>query len=116
MTGFVSLVGAGPGDPDLLTLKAARRLADADLVLHDALVSPEILTLAAGAERVSVGKRAGRPSAAQDAINRSMIRAASDAAGASCVSSAATRSSSGAAARKRSRWRRRESRSRSCRA
>ena len=78
MTGFVSLVGAGPGDPDLLTLKAARRLADADLVLHDALVSPEILTLAAGAERVSVGKRAGRPSAAQEAIHRSMIRAASD--------------------------------------
>lgn len=78
MTGFVSLVGAGPGDPDLLTLKAARRLAEADLVLHDALVSSEILTLASGAERVSVGKRAGRPSAAQDAINRSMIRAASE--------------------------------------
>ena len=43
MTGFVSLVGAGPGDPELLTIKAARRLNEADLVLHDALVSPEIL-------------------------------------------------------------------------
>ena len=76
MTGFVSLVGAGPGDPDLLTLKAARRLGEADLVLHDALVSPEILDLAAGAQRVSVGKRAGQPSVAQETIHRLMIRGA----------------------------------------
>jgi uroporphyrin-III C-methyltransferase/precorrin-2 dehydrogenase/sirohydrochlorin ferrochelatase len=77
MNGFVSLVGAGPGDPDLLTVKAARRLGEADLVLHDALVSPEILELAPGARRVSVGKRAGQPSVAQEAIQRLMIAEAS---------------------------------------
>jgi uroporphyrin-III C-methyltransferase/precorrin-2 dehydrogenase/sirohydrochlorin ferrochelatase len=77
MSGFVSLVGAGPGDPELLTLKAARRLAEADLVLYDALVSSEILDLTSGAQRFSVGKRAGRPSVAQETIHRLMIRAAS---------------------------------------
>ena len=56
--GFVSLVGAGPGDPDLLTRKAADRLADADLVLYDALVDPATLALAPIAQRVFVGKRA----------------------------------------------------------
>jgi len=76
MTGFVSLVGAGPGDPDLLTRKAARRLAEADLVLYDALVSPEALDLAPRARRFPVGKRAGRPSVAQATINRLMIRSA----------------------------------------
>ncbi|HXJ81219.1 MAG TPA: uroporphyrinogen-III C-methyltransferase [Candidatus Methylomirabilis sp.] len=76
MTGFVSLVGAGPGDPELLTLKAARRLAEADLVLYDALVSAETLQLAPRAERVLVGKRAGRPSVEQETINRLMIRSA----------------------------------------
>lgn len=75
--GFVSLVGAGPGDPDLLTLKAAKRLAEADLVLYDALVSPEILRMASGARRFSVGKRAGRASMAQETIHSLMIRAAS---------------------------------------
>jgi len=78
MNGFVSLVGAGPGDPELLTLRAARRLADADLVLHDALVSPEILDLASTARRFPVGKRAERPSLRQETIHRLMIRAASD--------------------------------------
>ncbi len=76
MTGFVSLVGAGPGDPELLTLKAARRLAEADLVLYDALISPEALDLAPGARRFLVGKRAGRPSVGQETINRLMIREA----------------------------------------
>ena len=76
MSGFVSLVGAGPGDPDLLTLKAARRLAEADLVFYDALVSPEILELAGRAHRFPVGKRAGRASIEQEAINRLMIRGA----------------------------------------
>lgn len=76
MSGFVSLVGAGPGDPELLTLRAARRLVEADLVLHDALVSEETLRLAPGARRFFVGKRAGRPSVAQETIHRLMIRAA----------------------------------------
>lgn len=76
MSGFVSLVGAGPGDPDLLTLKAARRLAEADLVFYDALVSPETLELAGHAQRFPVGKRAGRASISQETINRLLIRAA----------------------------------------
>ncbi len=76
MKGFVSLVGAGPGDPELLTVKAARRVADADVVFHDALVSPEILELARRAYRVSVGKRAGGPGVSQDAIHRLLVRAA----------------------------------------
>jgi uroporphyrin-III C-methyltransferase len=74
MTGLVSLVGAGPGDPELLTLKAARRLAEADLVLYDALVEASALELAAKARRFFVGKRAGRQAITQDAINRLMIR------------------------------------------
>ncbi len=74
--GFVSLVGAGPGDPDLLTRKAADRLADADLVLYDALVDPATLALAPIAQRVFVGKRAGRPQVRQEFIHWLMIRAA----------------------------------------
>jgi len=76
VSGLVSLVGAGPGDPELLTLAAARRLAEADVVLHDALVSPAVLALATRALRVPVGKRAGRPSTRQESIHRLMIRAA----------------------------------------
>ena len=76
MTGFVSLVGAGPGDPDLLTVKAARTLAAADIVFYDALVSPETLALAPRAQRFSVGKRAGRPSMRQETINTLLVRAA----------------------------------------
>ena len=76
MSGFVSLVGAGPGDPELLTLKAARRLGEADLVLYDALVSPEVLELAQRAHCFPVGKRAGRPSIKQETIHRLMIRGA----------------------------------------
>ncbi|HEV8438504.1 MAG TPA: uroporphyrinogen-III C-methyltransferase [Methylomirabilota bacterium] len=77
MRGFVSLVGAGPGDPELLTRKAAWRLAEADLVLYDALVSPDALDLAPPrAQRFLVGKRAGRPSVKQDTIHRLMIRGA----------------------------------------
>ena len=76
MIGSVTLVGAGPGDPELLTLKAVRRLEEADLVLYDALVDPETLRYAARARRFFVGKRAGRPAIRQDAINRLMIREA----------------------------------------
>lgn len=76
MTGRVSLVGAGPGDPELLTLRAVKRLAQADLVLYDALIDPDTLQFAARARRFFVGKRAGRPAIAQDAINRLMIREA----------------------------------------
>ncbi len=76
MTGHVSLVGAGPGDPDLLTVRAARALAAADLVLYDALVSAETLALAPRAQRFCVGKRAHRPSFRQETIHAVMIRAA----------------------------------------
>ncbi len=73
MTGLVSLVGAGPGDPELLTLRAMRRLAEADLVLYDALVAGETLAFAPRARRFFVGKRTGRPGIGQAAINRLMI-------------------------------------------
>lgn len=76
MIGRVSLVGAGPGDPELLTLKAIKRLEAADLVLYDALIDPETLRYAPRARRFFVGKRAGRPAISQDAINRLMIREA----------------------------------------
>jgi uroporphyrin-III C-methyltransferase/precorrin-2 dehydrogenase/sirohydrochlorin ferrochelatase len=70
LTGQVTLVGAGPGDPDLLTIAAQRALTDADIVLYDALVAPEILDrVRRDAERVSVGKRKGRHSIGQDEIN-----------------------------------------------
>jgi uroporphyrin-III C-methyltransferase/precorrin-2 dehydrogenase/sirohydrochlorin ferrochelatase len=76
VTGLVSLVGAGPGDPELLTLRAVRRLGEADLVLYDALVEADTLQYAPRARRFYVGKRAGRPAIRQDAINRLMIREA----------------------------------------
>ena len=74
--GFVSLVGAGPGDPGLLTVKAVRRLQAADLVLYDALVSGEALGHARRAHCFFVGKRAGRPSVKQATIHRMLIQAA----------------------------------------
>lgn len=76
MTATVYLVGAGPGDPELLTVKAARMLARADVVLHDALVSAAILALAPQARLIAVGKRAHRPSTAQRFINRSLVEQA----------------------------------------
>lgn len=76
MMGFVSLVGAGPGDPELLTMKAVARLRAADLVLYDALVDPEVLRLAPQARWFYVGKRAGRKSMAQETIERLLVRAA----------------------------------------
>lgn len=68
--GMVWLVSAGPGDPELLTLKAARLLAQADVVLFDDLASGPVLDHAGPqAQLIAVGKRAGRPSAKQDAVN-----------------------------------------------
>jgi uroporphyrin-III C-methyltransferase len=75
--GTVHLVGAGPGDPDLLTLRAHRLIRSADVVLHDDLVSAEIVALAAPrAQVVNVGKRCGEKKIAQGEINERMIRAA----------------------------------------
>jgi uroporphyrin-III C-methyltransferase / precorrin-2 dehydrogenase / sirohydrochlorin ferrochelatase len=75
--GSVTLVGAGPGDPDLLTIKALRALQDADIVFYDELVSPEILDRARrDASRVPVGRRVGKPGIGQDAINKLLIEAA----------------------------------------
>ena len=74
MKGKVYLVGGGPGDPELLTLKAVKVLSRADIVLHDALVSREVLALAAqGAELIDVGKRCGRKLLTQEEINALMI-------------------------------------------
>lgn len=74
MTGFVSFVSAGPGDPELLTLKAARRLAEADVVLFDDLASGPVLAhVRPGAEVIAVGKRAGRASPKQDHVNRLLV-------------------------------------------
>jgi uroporphyrin-III C-methyltransferase / precorrin-2 dehydrogenase / sirohydrochlorin ferrochelatase len=75
--GMVTLVGAGPGDPDLLTVKALRALQDADVVFYDELVAPDILDRARrDAVRVPVGRRVGKPGIGQQAINRLMIEAA----------------------------------------
>jgi len=76
MIGTVYLVGAGPGAPDLLTVRAANLLARADIVFHDALVHPETLALAAGAEKIAVGKRCGKHSTAQRFINKRLVDAA----------------------------------------
>ena len=74
--GSVSLVGAGPGDPELLTMRAVARLQAADLVLYDALVDRAALHHAAHARWAYVGKRAGRHSISQKTIERIMIRRA----------------------------------------
>ena len=76
MTGTVYLVGAGPGAADLLTLRAARLLACADIVFHDDLVRPDVLALATNAPKVAVGKRCGAQSTAQRFINKRLIDAA----------------------------------------
>ena len=76
MSGVVYLLGAGPGAPDLLTLRAAKLLAKADIVFHDALVHPDTLALATRAEKVPVGKRCGKHSTAQKFINKRLVDAA----------------------------------------
>lgn len=72
----VSLVGAGPGDPELWTVRAAKRVAEADLILYDALVDVDALRRMTSAQCFSVGKRARRDSVPQAVINRLMIGAA----------------------------------------
>jgi uroporphyrin-III C-methyltransferase len=76
MNGTVYLVGAGPGAPDLLTLRAAKLLSEADIVLHDALVHPDTVALATRAEKIAVGKRCGKHSTAQQFINKRLVDAA----------------------------------------
>ena len=74
----VALVGAGPGDPDLLTVKAARLLGEADVVVHDALVGDGVLALARpGADLIDVGKRPGQ-GVAQELINVLLVQLAAD--------------------------------------
>lgn len=74
--GKVYLIGAGPGAVDLITVRGARILAQADVVLHDALVTAEMLALCPQAEKISVGKRSGQRSTAQIAINQLLIDSA----------------------------------------
>ncbi|WDD94986.1 uroporphyrinogen-III C-methyltransferase [Burkholderia sp. FERM BP-3421] len=75
--GKVYLIGAGPGAADLITVRGARLLADADVVLHDALVEPAMLDYApAHARRIAVGKRCGQRSTAQQFINKQLVDAA----------------------------------------
>lgn len=78
LPGKVYLIGAGPGAADLLTVRAARLLEKADCVLHDALVSAEVLALCGQAKLIPVGKRAGQRSAAQDWINQQIVAAAQE--------------------------------------
>ena len=74
MSGFVSFVGSGPGDQELLTFRAAARLREADAVLFDDLSSGPILThVRPTADLVAVGKRAGRPSPKQDHVSRLLL-------------------------------------------
>ena len=75
--GKVFLVGAGPGDPDLLTVKAARLIAAADVIVHDGLVAPEIIAMAnPNARFISVAKQRSRHSVPQDGINAVLVREA----------------------------------------
>ncbi len=76
MIGRVYLVGAGPGAPDLLTLRAARILERADIVFHDALIHPDVLAIASRARIVAVGKRCSQISTDQRFINRCLVEAA----------------------------------------
>ena len=79
MVGFVSFVSSGPGDPELLTLKAVDRLKRADAILFDDLSAGPILTHArVGADLVAVGKRARRPSPKQQAVSRLLVNYAQE--------------------------------------
>jgi uroporphyrin-III C-methyltransferase len=77
MTGRVVLIGAGPGDPDLITVKGAKVLAEADLVVYDRLASPELLERCRpDVERIYVGKEPGRDHLSQERINAVLVEAA----------------------------------------
>ncbi len=77
--GTVYLIGAGPGDPELITMKALRALMSSDVVLYDSLVPDEIVVLIPSSiERIYVGKRGGKPSIPQDEINQMMVKLASE--------------------------------------
>ena len=77
--GKVYLVGAGPGDPQLLTIKAVKVLKEADVVIYDRLVGEEILCLAPeNAEKIYVGKRTGKHEVPQDKITELIIEKAQD--------------------------------------
>lgn len=79
MKGKLTLVGAGPGDPDLITVKGIKALADADVILYDALVHPELLNYARkDAKKIHVGKRAGKHSFIQEQINEYIVKYASE--------------------------------------
>ncbi|KEO90425.1 uroporphyrin-III methyltransferase [Erythrobacter longus] len=76
-TGTIFLVGAGPGDPDLLTLRAARLIESAEVIVHDGLVSPEIMAMARDDARlISVAKKRARHTLPQDDINLLLVRLA----------------------------------------
>lgn len=74
----LTLVGAGPGDPELITVKGIKALSKADVVLYDALVDPELLQYAPSALHVPVGKRAGKSSVSQDTINSMIVQYAKE--------------------------------------
>jgi uroporphyrin-III C-methyltransferase len=74
--GKVYLIGAGPGAADLITVRGARLLAQAEVVLYDALVTPDMLDLCRQAELISVGKRSGQRSTAQTVINQQLVECA----------------------------------------
>ena len=74
--GKVWLIGAGPGAADLITVRGAKALREADVVLHDALITPDILALCPQATLISVGKRSGQRSTAQTIINQKLVACA----------------------------------------
>ncbi len=116
LPGWVYLVGAGPGDPELFTLRGARLVAGADVIVYDNLVAPPILDLApASAERIYVGKKAADHSLPQDEINLLLLKLARENKRVVRLKGGDP-SSSAAVARRWSCWSRPASTSRWCRA
>lgn len=112
--GFVALVGAGPGDPGLITVAGARLLEQAHVVVYDYLSNPRLLSYCPQAEIIYVGKKAASHSMSQEQINAILVEKAR--AGKRVVRlKGEIRSSSGAAEKNAKRWRRRESPTKLCR-